>query len=167
MGITMVKVNKFLKPAIGGLILAAGIIAGSLGAWAAARLKWELASPQRRQNQPAGQMSSQISPTAAPTITLEGIAVYPVNGSALTNPPERVYINLKQEITGPASIAIYREETAIKTPRPPELADERRSISLGLPADLGEGEYVVTYQACFDEAEKNCVRGDYKFSVQK
>lgn len=144
------------------LIFLAGAIIVGAGFWAAAWVKSTISDDGQEQITPA-----QISPesTPAPTVSLEGITVYPANGSKLSQSPEEVSVYFPQSIAGEVNISLAEGGRAIKTPAPPEYRDANRTITLKLPADLSESEYVVTYNVCFDSENQSCVRGEFNFSI--
>lgn len=87
---------------------------------------------------------------------------YPNHGDTFAQSPEKVLINFNFTLGDPSAITVKKDGTLLKIT---SFAYGARnlSMSVNLPANSGDGVYVVDYNACWPD--RSCHEGRYAFFV--
>ncbi len=86
----------------------------------------------------------------------------PKHGDTFAQPPERIVINFDFTLHEDSDITVTRDGTPVTTEKA-TLGANKLSLSTTLPADAGDGLYVVDYTACWPD--RSCHDGKFAFTV--
>ncbi len=85
----------------------------------------------------------------------------PKHGDTFAKAPDKVLINFNFTLSDPSAITVLKDDKPIQVKT--MLASNNLSMSAALPADAGDGLYVVKYKACWPD--KSCHDGLFAFVV--
>ncbi|MBI3739347.1 MAG: redoxin family protein [Chloroflexi bacterium] len=90
------------------------------------------------------------------------VDAYPKQGDQFARVPDKVVVNFDVMLDSQSSITVMRAGAPLQTGAP-AFGQNKISMSVGLPGDAGDGQYLVKFQGCL--RDQTCNDGQFTFTV--